>query len=151
MTMKAVNIKNKKATFQYEIIEEFIAGLVLKGTEIKSIRQAKASIGEAYCYIDNNELFVKNMYIAPYEQASFTNHEPRAVRKLLLNKRELNKIIKELKVKGITIIALRLFINEKGYAKMKIAVARGKKLYDKRESLKEKDSKRQLDRLKKIK
>lgn len=150
MTMKAVNIKNKKATFQYEIIEEFVAGMVLKGTEIKSIRQSKASIGEAYCYLEQGELYVKNMYIAPYEQASFTQHEPRGTRKLLLNKKELRRIEKELKVKGITIVALRLFITEKGYAKIKIALARGKKLFDKRESLKEKDSKRQLDRLKKI-
>jgi SsrA-binding protein len=141
-----INIKNKRARFEYFIDEEFIAGIVLAGTEIKSIRSGKASIMEAYCVIAEGELFIRNMYIAPYENASFYTHKTRGDRKLLLNKKELNRIEKFLKVKGNTIVPLKLFLSDKGWLKIQIACARGKKLHDKREDLKEKDDKREMDR-----
>lgn len=142
-----INIKNKKAKFEYEFIEKFTAGIQLTGTEIKSIRAGKASIVEAFCYIANDEVFVKNMYIAEYEQGSYNNHEPRRNRKLLLNRTEINKLIKKKKDVGLTIVPLSLFINGKGYAKLDIALAKGKKLHDKRNDLKDKDNKRNLDRV----
>jgi SsrA-binding protein len=142
----SVNIKNKKAFFNYEILEKYEAGLQLTGTEIKSIRNGKASINEAYCYFKNGELFVKNMYIAEYEQGTFYNHEPRRERKLLLHKQELQKLEKKLEQKGLTIIPLRLYINKRGWAKLEIGLAKGKKLYDKRETIKERDVKRDLGR-----
>jgi SsrA-binding protein len=142
-----INIKNKRARFEYFIDEEFIAGIVLAGTEIKSIRSGKASIMEAYCVIAEGELFIRNMYIAPYENASFYTHKTRGDRKLLLNKKELNRIEKFLKVKGNTIVPLKLFLSDKGWLKIQIACARGKKLHDKREDLKEKDDKREMDRV----
>jgi len=141
-----INIKNRKAKFEYEFLEKFTAGIQLTGTEIKSIRAGKASIIEAFCYINNNELFVKNMYIAEYEQGSYNNHEPRRNRKLLLNRSELDKLIKKKKDVGLTIIPLSLFINGKGYAKLDIALAKGKKIHDKRHDLKDKDAKRTMDR-----
>jgi SsrA-binding protein len=141
-----INIKNKRARFEYFIDEEFIAGVVLAGTEIKSIRNGKASIIESYCVIADGELFIRNMYIAPYENASFYTHKTRGDRKLLLNKKELNRIEKFLKVKGNTIVPLKLFLSDKGWLKIQIACARGKKLHDKREDLKEKDDKREMDR-----
>lgn len=146
MPSNEINIKNKRARFEYFIDEEFIAGIVLAGTEIKSIRNGKASIIESYCVIAEGELFIRNMYIAPYENASFYTHKTRGDRKLLLNKKELNRIEKFLKVKGNTIVPLKLFLSDKGWLKIQIACARGKKLHDKREDLKEKDDKREMDR-----
>lgn len=146
MSSNEINIKNKRARFEYFIDEEFIAGIVLSGTEIKSIRNGKASIIESYCVIAEGELFIRNMYIAPYENASFYTHKTRGDRKLLLNKKELNRIEKFLKVKGNTIVPLKLFLSDKGWLKIQIACARGKKLHDKREDLKEKDDKREMDR-----
>ena len=141
-----INIKNKRARFEYFIDEEFIAGIVLSGTEIKSIRSGKASIIESYCVILEGELFIRNMYIAPYENASFYTHKTRGDRKLLLNRKELNRIEKFLKVKGNTLIPLKLFLSEKGWLKVQFACARGKKLHDKRDDLKEKDDRREMDR-----
>ena len=141
-----INIKNKKAKFEYEFLEKFTAGLQLYGTEIKSIRAGKASIIEGYCFVNNGEVFIKNMYIAEYEQGSYNNHEPRRDRKLLLNRNEIDKLIKKKKDVGLTIIPLSLFINGKGYAKLDIALAKGKKMHDKRHDLKAKDAKRSMDR-----
>ena len=147
---KAINIKNKKARFEYEILDQFTAGIVLTGTEIKSIRDSKASIAECFCeFNEKEELFAVNMYIEEYAFGTRFNHRPRGNRKLLLNKKELNKLLKQVKNSGLTIVPLKLFINEKGFAKMLIALARGKKLYDKRETLKDRDNKRDLDRVKK--
>ncbi|NOY46768.1 MAG: SsrA-binding protein SmpB [Chlorobi bacterium] len=147
---KNINIKNKKARFEYEIIDKYTAGIVLTGTEIKSIRQSKASIAESFCeFNEQGELFVINMSIEEYAYGNYSNHRPKAERKLLLNKRELRKLEKEVKNTGLTIVPLRLFINEKGFAKLEIALAKGKKLYDKRESIKDRDNKRDLDRIKK--
>lgn len=147
MSDSKINIRNKKASFEYAFIDKFIAGIQLNGTEIKSIRDSKASINEAYCFVKDSEIFIKNMHIAIYEAGSYNNHEPKRDRKLLLNKTEIKKIEKKLKDKGLTLIPLVLFINEKGLAKLEIAIAKGKKLYDKRESLKEQDSKRMIGRL----
>ncbi len=144
---KKISIKNKKAYFDYEILDKYTAGIKLLGTEIKSIRESKASIKEAYCYVDKGEVFIKNMHITEYANGGFINHEPYRLRKLLLNKKEIEKIEKKLKDVGITIVPLVMFISEKGYAKLEIGIAKGKKLYDKRESLKQKDTKRDLDRL----
>lgn len=144
--MKKVEIKNKRAKFEYEFLEDFVAGIVLKGTEIKSIRNGKASIAEAYCVMKGGELFVRNMYIAEYENASFYTHEPRADRKLLITRNELKKLERKLKDQGLTIVPSLLFVNEKNYAKLKIHLARGKKLHDKRDDLKSKDIKRDMDR-----
>ena len=148
---KTVNILNKKAKFQYEILDRYSAGIVLSGTEIKSIRDSKASIAESFCeFNEKNELFVINMTIQEYVYGNYYNHAPKAERKLLLNKKELKKLEKEVTNSGLTIIPLRLFINDKGYAKLDIALAKGKKLYDKRETIKDRDNKRDLDRIKKI-
>lgn len=148
---KTINIQNKKARFQYEILDKYTAGIVLTGTEIKSIRSSKASIAESFCeFNENGELFVVNMTIQEYAFGNYYNHKPKATRKLLLNKKELKKLNKEVQNTGLTIIPLRLFINEKGYAKLDIALAKGKKLYDKRETIKDRDNKRNLDRIKKI-
>ncbi|MBJ6367213.1 SsrA-binding protein SmpB [Snuella sedimenti] len=148
---KTINIQNKKARFLYEILDKYTAGIVLTGTEIKSIRNSKASIAESFCeFNDRGELFVINMTIEEYLYGNYYNHKPKAERKLLLNKKELKKLQKEVQNTGITIIPLRLFINEKGYAKLDIALAKGKKLYDKRETIKDRDNKRNLDRIKKI-
>lgn len=148
---KTINIQNKKARFQYEILDKYTAGIVLTGTEIKSIRSSKASIAESFCeFSENGELFVVNMTIQEYAFGNYYNHKPKATRKLLLNKKELKKLNKEVQNTGLTIIPLRLFINDKGYAKLDIALAKGKKLYDKRETIKDRDNKRNLDRIKKI-
>ncbi|MFD2726241.1 SsrA-binding protein SmpB [Hyunsoonleella rubra] len=148
---KSVNIQNRKARFQYEILDKYTAGIVLTGTEIKSIRSGKASIAESFCeFNDRMELFVVNMTIEEYAFGTHYNHKPKATRKLLLNKKELKKLQKEVQNTGLTIIPLRLFINDKGFAKLDIALARGKKLYDKRETIKDRDNKRNLDRIKKI-
>lgn len=147
---KNINILNKKAKFQYEILDKYTAGIVLTGTEIKSIRASKASIAESFCeFNEGGELFVINMTIEEYVYGNYYNHKPKAERKLLLNKRELKKLEREVNVKGNAIIPLRLFINEKGLAKLEIALAKGKKLYDKRETIKDRDNKRSLDRIKK--
>ena len=141
-----VRIKNKKPEYQFFLIDRYTAGIVLTGTEIKSIRAGKASVGESFCVFLGSELFIKNMYIAEYSHGSAFNHVPRRDRKLLLNKRELRKLQGKIKEKGLTIIPVVLFIDENGRAKIEIALAKGKKLYDKRETLKEKDIKRQLQR-----
>lgn len=146
--VKNVNIKNKKASFEYEFLDKYEAGIVLKGTEIKAIRLSKASITEAYCLFDKEELWIKNMNISSYDKGSFYNHDPLSARKLLLKKAELKKLFMHSKEKGLTIIALRLFTNERGYAKVEIALAKGKKLYDKRESIKSKDNEREMQRVK---
>ena len=141
-----INIKNKRAYFEYEILEKFIAGIQLVGTEIKSIRNSKASIVEAYCRFTLNELYVVNMNISEYDFGNINNHEARRDRKLLLTKKELEKLQKKMKESGLTIVPLRMFMNDRGLAKLEIGLAKGKKTYDKRESLKQKDSKRDMDR-----
>jgi SsrA-binding protein len=141
-----VNIRNKKAKFEYHLLDKFVAGMVLTGTEIKSIRTSKASIMEAYCVFQDGEVFIRNMFINAYENGSFYNHKPRGDRKLLLNRKEIDKIEKFMKVKGNTIVPLKIFLSEKGWAKIEIATAQGKKLHDKRHDLKEKDDKRDMDR-----
>ena len=139
-------IKNKKALFNYQVLDKYIAGIVLVGTEIKSIRQGKASLVDSYCTIYNNEIILLNSYIGKFDIAAQFNHEERRQRKLLLNKQEINKLKKGIEVKGFTIIPLSMFINEKGLCKVEIALCKGKKTYDKRESIKEKDNKRDLER-----
>jgi len=145
--MQKLNIRNKRASFEYEFIERFVAGLQLFGTEIKSIRAGKASLVDSYCYFSNGELYVKGMHIAEYRFGSYYNHEEKRERKLLLNRKELDKLDRKTKESGLSIVPLRLFITEKGFAKLEIALCRGKKNYDKRESLKQKDHKRDIDRL----
>ncbi|MEN8928406.1 MAG: SsrA-binding protein SmpB [Flavobacteriales bacterium] len=145
-TQPKISIKNKKAYFDYEITDEFVAGIQLLGTEVKSIRALKASIKEAYCYVQEGEVFVKGMNISEYENGGFVNHAPYRLRKLLLNKKEISKIEKKLKDKGITLLPLLLFLSEKGLVKLKIGIGKGKKLYDKRDSLKQKDMKKDMDR-----
>ncbi len=142
-----INIKNRKATFDYLVTETYTAGIVLTGTEIKSIRQSKASLVDTYCTFINEELWVKNMHVAEYFYGSYNNHTARRDRKLLLERKELRKLKQAVKNPGFTIVPLRLFINEKGLAKLVIALARGKHEYDKRESIKERDDKREIDRL----
>lgn len=146
MSKDNINIKNRKAKFNYEILDTYEAGIKLLGTEIKSIRQGKASLPESYCYFKDEELYVKNMNIAEYDHGNIMNHEPTRERKLLLHKRELKKIAAEVEKGNRTIVALNLYINEKGLAKIRIALAQGKKLHDKRNSIKEKDVKREMDR-----
>jgi SsrA-binding protein len=145
-----INIKNRKASFEYQIIATFVAGISLTGTEIKSIRNNKASISDAYCVFLDEELFVKNLHISEYSNGGYQNHEPKRNRKLLLNRQELNKMLGKVTEKGNSIIPIRLFISEKGRAKLEIALAKGKKIYDKRESIKENDQKRDMDRIKNI-
>lgn len=144
MTAKKIEIKNKKASHEYFLEEKLVTGMSLVGTEIKSIREGKASLKEAYCFIKDGELFVKNMHIAEYKYGSYENHEPKRDRKLLANKKEISKFWSKVKEKGNSIIPVRLFINDSGLAKLEIALAKGKKLHDKRDSLKEKDMKKQL-------
>lgn len=148
MSYKPVVIKNKKAFFEYEILDQFTCGIQLQGTEVKSLRLGKASIVEAYCYFNNGELFVKNMHIAEYSHGNIYNHEPTRNRKLLLHKKELEKLATKVKDVGISIVPLKLFFSDKGWAKLEIGLARGKKLHDKRESLKAKDNQRQMQRAK---
>jgi SsrA-binding protein len=144
--MSSVDIKNKRARFEYEFLDDFIAGIVLTGTEIKSIRNGKASITEAFCVLKKGELFIRNMYIAEYDAGSYNNHQPKRDRKLLLNRTELKKLERKLKDKGLTVIASKLFINDKNLAKLSIHLAKGKKLHDKRQDLKSKDTKRDMER-----
>jgi SsrA-binding protein len=141
-----IRIKNRKVTFEFELIEKFVAGIKLAGTEIKSIRGGKVNLTESYCQFYGGELFVKNMHISEYDFGTCNNHEARRDRKLLLNRKELAKLEKKVKESGLTIVCVKLFINDRGLAKLEIALARGKKTYDKRESLKLKDSKRDMDR-----
>jgi SsrA-binding protein len=143
---KTITILNKRASFEYAFLEKFIAGMQLQGTEIKSIRLGKANITDAYCTFVSGELVVRNMEIALYDGGTYYNHAPRRDRKLLLNKHEIKKLSNKLKDKGLTIIPTKLFINDKGYAKLEIALAKGKKLFDKREDIKERDVKRDLAR-----
>ncbi|MBQ0143152.1 MAG: SsrA-binding protein SmpB [Prevotellaceae bacterium] len=145
-TTKNVNIKNKRASFEYEFIDEYTAGIVLTGTEIKSIRAGKAGLVDSYCYFINQELWVKNMYVAHYLQGSFANHIEKRERKLLLNRKELRSLENECKNPGFTIVPTELYIDENGRAKLNIALARGKKQYDKRQSLKAKEDRREIDR-----
>lgn len=147
MSQQTINIKNKRATFDYELIDTFTAGIVLTGTEIKSIRLGKASLVDTFCIFERNELWVRNMNITEYFYGTYNNHSVRRDRKLLLNKKELKKIERETKETGFTIVPTRLFINERGLAKLVIAIAKGKKMYDKRQSLREKDDKRMIDRM----
>lgn len=142
----SINIKNKKASFDYEFVETYTAGIVLTGTEIKSIRMGKASLVDTYCYFTNGELWVKNMNISEYFYGSYNNHNARRDRKLLLQRKELRSLQQTEKTPGFTIVPVRLFINEKGLAKLVIALARGKKEYDKRQSIKEKEDRREMDR-----
>ncbi|MDH6307896.1 SsrA-binding protein [Dysgonomonas sp. PFB1-18] len=146
MSQTNVNIKNKRASFDYEFIETFTAGIVLTGTEIKSIRLGKASLVDTFCIFEKGELWVRNMYIAEYFYGSYNNHVARRDRKLLLNKKELKKMERLVKETGYTIVPTRIFLNDRGLAKVNIAVAKGKKQYDKRQSLREKDDKRAMDR-----
>jgi SsrA-binding protein len=145
-----INIKNRRASFDYIVSETYTAGIVLTGTEIKSIRQAKASLVDTYCTFINEELWVKNMHVAEYFYGSYNNHSARRDRKLLLERKELRKLKQAVKNPGFTIVPLRLFINEKGLAKLVIGLARGKHEYDKRESIKERDDKREMDRMKRL-
>ena len=144
--VKKINIRNKRATFDYEILEEYVAGIVLVGTEIKSIRLGKASMVDCYCYFEKNELWIRGMNVSEYDWGTCNNHVPRRDRKLLLNRKELNKLSRSLQDKGLTIVGLRLFLNERGLAKVAIGLARGRKSYDKREYLKENDAKREMDK-----
>jgi SsrA-binding protein len=137
-----IKIPNKKAVFEYFFLEKFTAGIVLRGTEIKSIREGKANLQDSYCFFVGNELFVRNMHIAEYKFGTYLNHIPKADRKLLLTKKELHRLYEKLKNKGLTIVPTLLYIDEKNFAKLDIALAQGKKLYDKRESIKERDIKR---------
>ena len=147
MNFKEVNIKNKRATFDYNITDTYTAGIVLTGTEIKSIRLGKASLVDTFCYVTNGEVWVKNMYIAEYFYGTYNNHEALRDRKLLLNKKEIDKIEKSGKETGYSIIPMRLFINQRGLAKLVIGIGRGKKEYDKRQSIKEREDKRSMARM----
>lgn len=141
-----INIKNKRASFDYEIIDTLQAGIVLTGTEIKSIREGKAGLADTFCYVYNGEVWVKNMYIAEYSFGSYNNHQTRRDRKLLLTAKEIARLTNTSQTPGFSIIPIRLFLNEKGLAKLVIAIARGKKQYDKRDSIKERDDRRAMDR-----
>ncbi|HYX05207.1 MAG TPA: SsrA-binding protein SmpB [Bacteroidales bacterium] len=150
MMNNKINIKNKKASFNYEFLEKFIAGIKLSGTEIKSLRAGKANLTDAFCFFHDHELFVKGLHIAEYTYGTYNNHDPAQDRKLLLNRKELDKLEQKINQKGLTIVTIRIFINERGLAKLEIALAKGKKEYDKREDLKAKDAKREMDRARKF-
>ena len=143
-----INIVNRKARFEFKFIDTYTAGLILTGTEIKSIREGRVNMQDAFCTFQDEELYVKQMHISPYTEGSYNNHEPTRMRKLLLSKKELRKLAGKSDEKGLTIVPVRMFITEKGWAKLEIALAQGKKLYDKREDIKQKDVKRELDRMK---
>ncbi len=147
MTFKEVNIKNRRANFDYAITDTFTAGIVLTGTEIKSIRLGKASLVDTYCYVHNGEVWVKNMYIAEFFYGTYNNHTERRERKLLLNRKEIRELDKAQKEPGVTIVPLRLFISQRGYAKLVIGIGRGKKEYDKRQTIREREDKRTMARL----
>lgn len=143
-----INIRNRQAGFEYELLDKYVAGMVLKGTEIKSIREGKVNLQDGYCYLNGGELFVKGVNITPYAQGTHYNHEANRERKLLLKRSEIKKLIAKVEEKGLTLIPTRLFINDRGLAKLEIALARGKKHFDKRNTIKDRDAKRELDRLK---
>jgi len=145
--VKKVNIVNRRASFEYSFIETYSAGVALTGTEIKSIRQGKVNFQDAYCLFQDDELYVRSLHISPYTEGTHYNHDPLRDRKLLLTKRELRRLAENLKDQGLTIIPVRLFTNERGFVKLDIALAKGKKLYDKRETIKERDVKRETDRM----
>jgi len=144
MSEKELNIKNKKAGFEYAFLEKYSAGIQLTGTEIKSVREGKVNFTDSFCVIQDGEIFIKNLHIAQYTEGSYNNHETKRTRKLLLTKKEIRKLSVKMKEKGLTIVPLRMFINERGYAKLDIALAKGKKSYDKRADLKEKDIQRAM-------
>lgn len=146
MNPQNVNIQNRKARFNYELLERYVAGIQLGGTEIKSIRKGKASIAESFCEIKDEEIWCINMTIEEYSHGTYYNHKPKRERKLLLQRKEIKKLTRNLQTKGLTLVPLRIFLNDRGLAKMEIALAKGKKLYDKRETLKINDIKRDLDR-----
>lgn len=150
MKAQQVNIKNKKAHFNYEISDTFTAGMVLTGTEIKSIRDGKASLTDTYCMVENGEVWVKNMHISEYFYGSYNNHSVKRDRKLLLNKKEISRIAKAADEPGYTIVPIRILINDRGYAKLVIGIGKGKKQYDKRQSIKEREDKRNIDRFFKV-
>lgn len=143
-----VNIKNRKASHEYQFLDIYQAGVMLTGTEIKSIRASKVSLSDAFCVFINEELYVRNMHIAEYKEGTYNNHDPKRLRKLLLHRKELHKLYVKSKEKGLTIITLRVFVNDRGFAKVEIALAKGKKLYDKRQDLKSKDAQREMERAK---
>ncbi|REJ80420.1 MAG: SsrA-binding protein SmpB [Bacteroidetes bacterium] len=147
MSKQATVIKNRKASYEYALMQSFTAGIVLTGTEVKSIREGKANINDAYCILENGELWIKEMHISEFKQGSYNNHEPKRLRKLLLKKTELAKIKSKLKEKGITIIPVQLYFNERGFAKLDISLAKGKKMHDKREDIKKKDQEREISRV----
>lgn len=143
-----INIRNRQATFQYELLDKFIAGIALRGTEIKSIREGKVNLQDGYCYFSKGEIFAKGINITPYAQGTHYNHEAARERKLLMKKSELSKLESKVEEKGLALIPIRIFINDRGLAKLEIALARGKKTHDKREGIKERDIKRELSRIK---
>jgi SsrA-binding protein len=143
-----INIRNRQAGFEYELLDKWVAGMVLKGTEIKSIREGKVNLQDGFCYLNNGELFVKGINITPYAQGTHYNHEGTRERKLLLKRSEIHKLEGKIEEKGLTLVPTRLFLNERGLAKLEIALAKGKKLHDKRDSMRERDAKRELNRLK---
>ena len=145
-----ITIKNKKASHDYEFLEKFVAGIILSGTEIKSLRLGKATLSDSYCFFSDGELFIKGMHIAEYWWGNLNNHDPLRERKLLLTSRELRKIERKIKESGLTIIVIKVFINDRGLAKAEIAISKGKKEYDKRETLKRKDASREMDRMRKV-
>ena len=147
---KNINIRNKRATVDYEILEEYVAGVVLVGTEIKSLRLGKASLVDSYCYFERGELWIRNVNIAEYTWGTCNNHVPKRDRKLLLNRKELNKLQRSLQDRGLTVVGLRIFINERGLAKIVVGLARGRKSFDKREYIKENDAKREMDKAMKV-
>lgn len=140
-------IKNKRGSFEYELVDTFVAGVMLNGTEVKSIRQGKANLADAFCVFKKDDLFIRNLHISEYSHGSDNNHDPLRVRKLLLNKRELNKLSAKVKERGLTIIPIRMFFNERGLCKIEIALAKGKKSFDKRDSIKDRDNKREVQRV----
>ncbi len=143
---KTVNIRNKRASFEYHLLDDYVAGIMLTGTEIKSIRQGKVNLQDAYCYFSGSALYVKNLHISPYGEGTYYNHDPLRERKLLLQKRELKKLFGKSLDQGVTIVPVRLFINDRGFAKLEISLAKGKKLYDKREDIKTRDVEREMAR-----
>lgn len=150
-TPRKIEIKNRKASFEYKFLQGYEAGIMLTGTEIKSIRTGEANLNDAFCFFRKGELFIKNMYIAEYKLGTIYNHETRRLRKLLLKKEELKKLERRVSEKGFTIVPYRIYLSDRGLAKIDIQLSQGKKSYDKRESIKAKDNKRELDRMKKIK
>ena len=141
-----MEIRNKNATFEYFIDDKFDAGMILTGTEVKALRDGRVSFNDSYCLIDHNELYIKGLHISPYEFGSYANHPPLRDRKLLLKKKELNRIIQKLKEKGLTIVPLKIYFNERGFAKIQIGLGKGKKLYDKRDTIKQRESEREIKR-----